>query len=102
MGWSGYVLIEIFKYREVYTRRIIYKLLRSKINESEQVYTSTKKLRVILYAKYKNAYLNKAMENQWQHLKETQRNEFLKSIQKFKEFFHGTLGNWKKVPVYLQ
>ena len=35
------------------------------------------------------------MENQCQHLTITQRNEYLKLLQKFEEFFDGKLGTWK-------
>ena len=48
------------------------------INELEQVHTSTKKLNVILDAKYEKEHLNKVMDNQFQHLTKTQRNELLK------------------------
>ena len=40
------------------------------------------------------------MENQCQHLIMTQRNELIKSLQKFEELFDGTLGTWKRDPVY--
>ena len=39
------------------------------------------------------------MENQCQHLTVTQRNELLKLLQKFEEFFYGTLGTWETDPV---
>ena len=38
------------------------------IYESEQVQTVTKRLRLILDVKYENAYFNKVMEKQCQHL----------------------------------
>ena len=44
------------------------------IYELEQVRTSTKRLCVILDAKYENTDLNKVMKNKCQHLTETQRN----------------------------
>ena len=44
------------------------------INESEQVRTSNKVLRVILDAKYKREDLNKVMKKQLQNLIETQHN----------------------------
>ena len=39
------------------------------------------------------------MENQYQYLTRTQRNEFLKLLQKFEECFDGTIGTWKADPV---
>ena len=39
------------------------------------------------------------METQCQHLKITQRNELIKLLQIFEEFFEGTLGTWKTDPV---
>ena len=39
------------------------------------------------------------MENQCQHLTETQRDELLKLSQKTKELFDGTLGTWKTDPL---
>ena len=70
------------------------------IYESEHVRTSTELLRVILDAKYERAYLHKVMEAQCQHLTMTKRNDILKSLQKFEELFDGTLGTWKRDPVY--
>ena len=35
------------------------------------------------------------MKKQFQHLTEKQYNELLKLLQKFEEFFDGTLGTWK-------
>ena len=42
------------------------------------------------------------MENQCQHLTITQRNELLRLLQKFEDFFDGTLGTWKTDPVHLE
>ena len=39
------------------------------------------------------------MKTQCQHLIMTQRNYLLKLLQKFEEFFYGTLGIWKTDPV---
>ena len=61
--------------------------------------TSKKLLRVILDAKYENKDLHKVMENQYQHLIMTQRNELLKLLQKSEELFDGKLGTWKTDPV---
>ena len=41
------------------------------INKSEHVRTDTKRLPILLDAKYKKEYLNKVMNNQCQHLTET-------------------------------
>ena len=57
------------------------------VYESKQVFTSTKRLLVILDEKYENADLNKVMKNQCQHLTETHRNKFLTLIQKFEQLF---------------
>ena len=40
--------------------------------------------------------------NQCQRLTMTQRNELLKLLMKFEEFFDRTLGTWKTYPVYLE
>ena len=68
------------------------------IHESEQVRTSTKRLRVILDAKYKKEYLHKVMKNKFQKLIETQRNELLKLLQKSKDLFNGKLSTCKIDP----
>ena len=54
--------------------------------ETEHVHSSTKKLRVILYAKYENADLHKFMETQCQRLEITRHNEVLKLLLRFEEF----------------
>ena len=54
--------------------------------ESEHVRTVTKLLHIILYAKFEKASLHKVMENQFQHLTMTQRNELLKLLHKFEDF----------------
>ena len=43
--------------------------------------------------------LHKVMENKFQYLTITQRNELIKILQRFEEFFHGTLGACKTDPV---
>ena len=53
------------------------------IYESENVDTATKRLRVILYAKYEKSDLHKVMETQCQHLTIIQHNELIKLLQKF-------------------
>ena len=65
--------------------------------ESEQVRTCTKLIRENLGAKHKKEYLNKIMENQFQHLTEVKRNELLEISQKFEEFFDETLDTWKQI-----
>ena len=65
------------------------------VHEPEQVCTSTEQIRLMLDAKYEYLYLNKVMRNQYQYLIETQRNELLKLLQKFEDFFDVTLGTWK-------
>ena len=44
------------------------------VYELEQVRTSNKLLRTIIYSKYEKVYLNMIMINQCQHLTETKRN----------------------------
>ena len=56
-------------------------------------------MRVILDDKYENSDLHKVMENQCQHLRMTQRNELLKLLQIFEDFFGRTPGTWKTYPV---
>ena len=55
------------------------------VYQSEHVRTATKRLRVILDAKYEKSDLHKFMENQCQHLKTTQHNELLQILQKIEE-----------------
>ena len=50
----------------------------------EQVCTYTKLLHVILDDKYEKEDLNKVIKNLCQHLTETEYNELLKLLQKFK------------------
>ena len=64
--------------------------------------TATKRLCVLLDAKYKKPDLQKVMENQCQHLTMIQRNELLQLLQKFEELFNGTLATWKTDPVYFK
>ena len=47
----------------------------------------------------KRQILHKVMETQCKHLTMTQRNKFLKLLQKYEELFDGTLGTWKTYPV---
>ena len=42
------------------------------------------------------------MNNQFQHLIETQRKEFLELLQNFEELYDGTLGTWKTDPLYFK
>ena len=69
------------------------------VYESDHVRTATKRLHVILDAKYEKVGLHKVMENHCQHLRMTQRNELLQLLQKLKELFDGTLDTWKTDPV---
>ena len=68
---------------------------KEEVYGSEHVRSATELLRVILYDKYEKANLHKVMETQCQHLTTTQCNELLKSLQRFQEFFDGTLVTWK-------
>ena len=65
------------------------------VYESDHLRTSTKKLLVILDYKYEKSDLHKVKENQCQHLTTTKLNELLKLLQKFEDFFDGTIGTWK-------
>ena len=47
----------------------------------------------------KKADLHKVLETQCQHLTMTQRNELLKLLHKFEDFFDGKLGTWKTDPI---
>ena len=42
------------------------------------------------------------MKNQCQHSTKKHFNELLQLLQKFKELFDGTLGNWKTYPVHFE
>ena len=63
--------------------------------EFEHVQTDTKRLRVILYAKYEEANLPKVMETQCHYLTMTQRKKLLKLLHGFEELFDGILGTKK-------
>ena len=65
------------------------------VYESEHISTATKRLHIILEAKYEKVDLPKVMETQCQHLTMTQRNDLLRLLQKFEKLFDGTLGTWK-------
>ena len=65
----------------------------------EHVRTYTKQLHVILDEKNRKADSNRVMENQCQHLTQTQRNELLKLLQKIEELLDVTIGTWKIDPV---
>ena len=67
------------------------------VHESDNIRTATKRLRVILDAKYEKANLHKVMENKCQYLTMTQHNELIKLLQKFEHLFDGTLGTWKNL-----
>ena len=69
------------------------------VYESEHLRSATKRLRVILDAKYEKVDLHKVMETQCQHLTMTQYNESLQLLKIFEEFFDGTLGTSKIYPV---
>ena len=56
------------------------------VYELENFCNANKRLRVILYAKYKRVDLHKVMKTQCQHLKIIQHNELLKILQKTEEF----------------
>ena len=53
------------------------------VYESDHVRTTTRWLCIILNSEYEKSDLLKVMENQCQHLTMTQRNEYIKLIQKF-------------------
>ena len=65
--------------------------------ESEHAHTATKRLRVILDSKYEKSDLHKVMEAHCQHITMTKHNDILKLLQKFEEFFNGTLGTWQNI-----
>ena len=60
---------------------------------------NTKLFHIVLDAKYEKADLHKVMETQCQLLTTTQRHDLLILLQKYKEFFDGTLGTWKIYPL---
>ena len=60
----------IIKLEELFTDYYV-----EKVYESKHIFNSTKRLRVILDAKYEKADLHKAMETQCQHLIVTQRHD---------------------------
>ena len=69
------------------------------VYESEHVHTATKRLRVILDAKYEKEDLHKVMKTQCQILTMTQNNSLLKIFQRLEELSNGTFGTWKIYPV---
>ena len=72
------------------------------VYESKHIRTATKRLRVILDAKYEQSDLHKVLETQFQHLTITQSNYLLKLLQNFEELFDGTLSTWKIDPLYFE
>ena len=64
--------------------------------------SSTRRMRRIMDAKYKNAYLNKVMAKQCQHLSIKEPEKLLKHPLKFEYLFDGKLGTWKTTPVDLE
>ena len=64
---------------------------------SEHVHTTTKILRVMLYAKYEYTDLHEVTENQCQHLTMTQRNELMKLLQRLKDFLMEHLEPGKQI-----
>ena len=69
------------------------------VYDLEHVFTTTKLLRLIVDAKYKQEYLHQVMETLFQYLTMTQHNELLKLLQIFEDSFGGTFVTWKKYPV---
>ena len=92
-----WVRINVKQKRENYTNTYIEELY-----ELEHVHTATKRLCVILDAKYEKSDLHKVMKTQFEHTTITQCIESLKLIQKFEELFDGTLGTWKTDPLVFE
>ena len=67
------------------------------VYESEHVRTTTKTLRVILDAKYKEADLHNVVETQCQNLTTKQRNDSLKLLQNSKSCFMEHLEPGKEI-----
>ena len=90
------------KYRQIKRKESFTDAYVEEVYKSAHVCTATKRLHVILDAKYEKSDLHKVMETQCQHLRMTQRNDLLKFLQKFEELFDGTLSTWKTYPVDLE
>ena len=94
----------VFKYLntvEIKPEELFTNAYLEEVYESVYVCTASKRLSLILGAKFEKADLHKVMETQCQYFTMTQLNEFLKLLHKFEEFFDGTLGTWKTYPVDL-
>ena len=70
-----YLNTEKIKPEESFTNAYI-----EEVYESGHIRTATKKVYVILYAKYEKSHLHKVMETQCQHLTVKKRNELLKFL----------------------
>ena len=59
-------------------------------------------MRMILYAKYYKADLNKVMTEKYQHLKTKEHKRLLILLKNFEDMFDGTLGTWNTTPLDLE
>ena len=82
--------------RRIKTANVFTNSYVEEVYDSEDVRTSTRRLRIILDAKYEKVDVNKVVETQCQHLIMTQRIVLFKKNQKIERLFDGTLGTWKK------
>ena len=76
--------VKILNTGNITTKEYLTNYYAENINKPKKDHNSTIILCAIVVAKYKKAYLNNLTENQFQHLTETQHNEFLKLLQKSK------------------
>ena len=70
--------------------------------DSEGTISSTRRIHIILDAKYKKADLKQVMDKKCQHLIPNEREILLHLLRKFKSLFYGTLGTRKTTPVDLE
>ena len=65
----------------------------------KSVINSTRRMRIILDAKYNRADLNKVTTEKFQHLTATKIHRILHLLNEFEDLFNGTLGMWETTPV---
>ena len=70
--------------------------------ESRSSIISTRRMHIILYAKYKNNHLNTVMPELCQHLNGVERYRLLNLLRKIEDLFGGTFGTWNTTLVEFQ
>jgi hypothetical protein len=75
------------------------KLNNSLAMELQSTQDATKRVTLILDAKYQKADLQSNVRDNCKHLSADQQKKLLQLLQKYELLFEGTLGDWKTKPV---